>query len=356
MKRITLFTTAILALSLLISASIYAADKKAPEASAAETKPSGPQPKIVFKDKEYDFGEAKGLDKIEHVFKFRNEGKADLKIDKVKSSCGCTAALASAKVIPPGKEGEIKATFKFGKRRGKQTKHIYVNSNDPAVPNEKLTLSGIIIPAFDVQPSTLYFRDLKTVTSQKVKISQTLAEELKLGNISSRLKLVETKLTEEPSKDGKKHYTLEVSVKPDVAPGRYSDNITVETNNKKKPKIDIPVRFNIRGDIEAIPNRVDLGALEPGKEVKRELKITNRKEAPFKIEKVDIDNPLVTIDLKTPTKSEVSHTLTVKVTPAAKDKIVRAKLVFHTDYNKQEKITVNVYGFIRKKSGEQAAK
>ncbi|MEJ2745266.1 MAG: DUF1573 domain-containing protein, partial [bacterium] len=102
--------------------------KKAHPAKAVEpgapkpaTAPDGKQPKIVFDEKVYDFGKVMGVDKIEHVFKFRNEGKAELNINKVNTTCGCTAALLSAKTIPAGGKGEVKATFTIGKRQGKQT-------------------------------------------------------------------------------------------------------------------------------------------------------------------------------------------------------------------------------------------
>ena len=320
----------------------------APARKEALPKREGPQPKIVFTEKEYDFGEVKGVDRIEHIYKFHNEGKADLKIDKVKTSCGCTAALLSAKVIPPGKEGEIKTTFTFGRRQGKQTKHIYVSSNDPDEPNEKLTLKGVIVPVVSVEPNNIYFRDPQKERKKKVTISQTLDEELKLGEITTHRNLVDTKLEEATGEGGKKLYTLEVSIKPDMEPGHYSDSVTIATNYKDKPKINIPIRFNIRGDIEAIPSRVNLGALTPGQEVTRKLRIINRKKTPFAIEKFDIDNPVVSVDLKTPTASETTHELTVKARAEADTRTIRAKLVLYTDYEKQQKVMVDIYGFIRK--------
>ncbi len=43
-------------------------------------------PVIVFESTEFDFGAVDQGEKVEHVFKFRNTGNADLHIEKVRSS------------------------------------------------------------------------------------------------------------------------------------------------------------------------------------------------------------------------------------------------------------------------------
>jgi len=48
-------------------------------------KVSGPQPQIKFEETVYDWGEVYQNKKVVHIFKFKNTGQADLKIDKVKS-------------------------------------------------------------------------------------------------------------------------------------------------------------------------------------------------------------------------------------------------------------------------------
>jgi hypothetical protein len=46
-----------------------------------------------------EFGKIAQDDKAHHVFKFTNKGNAELVIGEVRASCGCTAALASAKNV-----------------------------------------------------------------------------------------------------------------------------------------------------------------------------------------------------------------------------------------------------------------
>ncbi len=87
----------------------------------------------LISDKTYDFGTIKQGDVIEHIFKFKNTGKSDLIIRKMKSSCGCTAASVGSKTIKPGEEGSIKAVFNSRGKRGQQHKSITVTTNIPEV-------------------------------------------------------------------------------------------------------------------------------------------------------------------------------------------------------------------------------
>ncbi len=62
-------------------------------------------PNLQFDNPKYDFGEVFQGGKVRHVFEFVNEGDEALYIDRVRSSCGCTAVLISEKNIPPGGKG-----------------------------------------------------------------------------------------------------------------------------------------------------------------------------------------------------------------------------------------------------------
>jgi hypothetical protein len=80
-----------------------------------------------------DLGKIKGATQNEVVFKFKNEGKNDLQIRFIRSTCGCTAVQQGPQGvgIKPGESSTIKAVFNSGSYSGKVTKAIYVYTNDP---------------------------------------------------------------------------------------------------------------------------------------------------------------------------------------------------------------------------------
>jgi hypothetical protein len=87
-----------------------------------------------------DLGKIKGATQNEVAFKFTNNGKSDLLIRFIRSTCGCTAVQQGNQNvgIKPGESSTIKAVFNSGTYSGKVTKSIYVYTNDPK--NSELVL------------------------------------------------------------------------------------------------------------------------------------------------------------------------------------------------------------------------
>ena len=99
---------------------------------------------IVFDTLIFNFGTINQGDVVSHNFNFKNTGKTDLLIHKVKSSCGCTATAPASKVIAKGKPSTIKATFNSRGKVGKQHKTITVITNDPDNPETILRVTGYV--------------------------------------------------------------------------------------------------------------------------------------------------------------------------------------------------------------------
>lgn len=91
-----------------------------------------------------DLGKIKGATQNEVEFKFKNEGKSDLLIRFIKSTCGCTAVQQGNQGvgIKPGETSSIKAVFNSGSYSGKVTKAIYVYTNDPKSSEVVLMLTA----------------------------------------------------------------------------------------------------------------------------------------------------------------------------------------------------------------------
>lgn len=106
--------------------------------------PAEKGPRIKFKRESWDFGNVKEGEVLNYAFTFKNEGDETLTIRSVRTSCGCTAALASDEKIPPNKEGKIKITFNTRGYTGKVTKYVFIESNDSNQPQKQLALSAQI--------------------------------------------------------------------------------------------------------------------------------------------------------------------------------------------------------------------
>jgi hypothetical protein len=124
---------------------------------------------------EHDFGTILQGENVRHVFDFVNNGNAPLTVEKVTSSCGCTAALASAKVLAPGESGEIQTSFDSARFRGPVKKTVYLYTNDPVQPMVQLQLKGTVKAELTLEPQVVNFGAVsprKTVKSTVNLINQ----------------------------------------------------------------------------------------------------------------------------------------------------------------------------------------
>ena len=102
-------------------------------------------PVVTFDEKSHDFGEMKQGDKKDFTFQLTNNGKTDLVIRRVRSSCGCTAVAPASKVIAAGETAPVKVTFDSRGKRGRQSKSITVITNDPKTPTTTLRITSNVL-------------------------------------------------------------------------------------------------------------------------------------------------------------------------------------------------------------------
>lgn len=103
-------------------------------------------PVILIEEKNFDFGDIKPTQKVEHSYVVKNTGKSNLVIHKVKASCGCTAIQPKKMMLTPGESTEIVTVFDPTGKSGRQNKSVTVISNDPVNTNVLLRISGNILP------------------------------------------------------------------------------------------------------------------------------------------------------------------------------------------------------------------
>lgn len=92
-----------------------------------------PQPKIAVPIAYYDFGQIGAKAVVKRKFLVRNEGDAPLTISRAYTTCGCTTADFTARVIPPGKAALVTLVLDAGFHdvRGKTVKRgIIIENND----------------------------------------------------------------------------------------------------------------------------------------------------------------------------------------------------------------------------------
>lgn len=100
--------------------------------------------KIVFKKDVKDFGNIQEGQVVSETFTFTNEGKSDLVITHVETTCGCTVPDYPKHPIKKGEKAEIVVKFDSTGKTGQQEKEITIIGN--TVPAEtKIKIKGNIV-------------------------------------------------------------------------------------------------------------------------------------------------------------------------------------------------------------------
>lgn len=115
-------------------------------ATASEGVSSETMPKITFEEESFDFGDISQGEKVEHDFRFTNDGNSDLIISSAVGSCGCTVPSYPKEPLKPGDEGVIKVVFDSNGKQGAQHKRVTIVSN--TVPNKTMVaiMANVLVP------------------------------------------------------------------------------------------------------------------------------------------------------------------------------------------------------------------
>ncbi len=208
-----------------------------------------PGPRLEWAAKEHDFGTVKQGTPVEYSFEFTNVSKDTVLLDNPKASCGCTAALMSADVLPPGTTGNIKVKFTppvgF---HGVVTKTVTVYSRPDARILEVLRIQARVVG--DLEPSMDMIRFTAVAgerTTERVKLTSIADQTVRLDNMSAGL------MDYQDTTAGDQYHSDKVIAKPftdyaisteklDLKPGESTDLVFVFTG-KEKGQINGSIRI-----------------------------------------------------------------------------------------------------------------
>jgi hypothetical protein len=199
-------------------------------------------PSIAPEKPIFHFGQIAEGTRLEHTFRFKNNGDSVLIINKVRSSCGCTAALLSADTIPPGEFGEVRTVFNSDGFSGSVVKTIYLHTNDPLQETVRFQLQGMVQKEIEVMPSRLQFSNLDKKNPAKATITLTNkgSNTLFLSELKTTSKELVALLSKE-SLGPDETVEMEITLAPEENKSRFAGYVTLKTSSPRTPQLRIPV-------------------------------------------------------------------------------------------------------------------
>ena len=221
-----------------------------------------PQAKVVGESRN-DFGVLKREESKTHSFVVRNDGDADLLVEKQDVSCGqCVQTTFTSAIVKPGDEVTIPVTLAAHKPGPALSENLEVRTNDKSHEVIRFELIGYISAAAGASVSELAFGTISTdaggVASFRV-----------YGFAEPQLEIVECKLNNRVHQDyfewevgeltldavkaGQPHANfgkeIKVTIKPGLPVGPLEQNLTIVARAGEEVTIDLPVSGRVTGDI-----------------------------------------------------------------------------------------------------------
>ncbi len=209
---------------------------------------------LAFDKKNHDFGKVAQNSRVTAIFHYTNKTDKMLKIKKVHTSCGCTVARTTKKVLNPNDYGEITITFNTGGSRGSTRKYITFETEPPIRPHPRLFIIANIVPDIYVEPVRIINIKLpgdNTPISKSVKILSEYTN-FKIENIAYDTNSIRVKKNKYISTNQNVFgYILNITLFPEPIKKKtkglhFIEIIKIETSLNKHKFLDL----NIQGQIQ----------------------------------------------------------------------------------------------------------
>lgn len=227
--------------------------------------PGPDRPALAFDQYMVNFGQPQPRAIHEAQFHFQNRSSRPVKITEVKPSCGClTPKLVGFNAqrrheerteFAPGEHGVLAMGIRPAKEQpGDKTYTVTVSYNDGQPQTETLEFR-ITLPQkkLTVEPNELYFYQLTGEPDSRVVMVRDFrdkpahvlsAEAMTAGKAADAQPLagVTVALGEvTPGPDGEVAWPIQVSIGPDLAPGRVDGWLVISTDDPEAPRVKIPI-------------------------------------------------------------------------------------------------------------------
>jgi hypothetical protein len=302
------------------------------------------RPIISLSAQEYNFGTVAQGAKVVHEFEIKNTGAADLVIQRLSPSCGCTATQLTNSVVRPGASEKVRVTFDTSGFLGDKTKTVLIASNDSESPEKVFTLKGRVITGFSVEPSRVDFGAISpssSLSSRQREVTFSVAEgtELKITKISS----LSNHLIASPVVTQEHKAIVKVEILPTAPKGEFRDRLIFELDGGKRAAVNVPVNASIQGDLQLNPGTLSFGVVEGAQPLERRVQFENKGVKPVDIKDITASDSAVSASMieVQPGRQGV---LVVKVDPRRVTGDLKATVDVQTDHPDERVLTLNVFG------------
>lgn len=216
-------------------------------------------PKAALDATVQDFGRVKSDSNVRQTFVLRNEGSAELEVQRVEVSMPGMRVRVRQK-IPPQASAEINVEWDVRKLSGQTEGHALLHLNDPSRPEIDLTLKGEIVQPIEIKPYPAIY--MSAFQGEEAARSVTIVNtQERLVTINKLEQNGDHFVANLETVQAGKNYELIARIAPDAPVGRYRESVVLHTDDPAHPRLRVEVNTLVKADVFVNQEDVDFGQL-----------------------------------------------------------------------------------------------
>lgn len=185
---------------------------------------------------------------VKDEIRFVNTGKTPINISGVKSGCGCTATATKKRRFSPGDTATISFTLNTRGFQGLIRKSLTIQFQEKELKDERLIVEATVYSELSVNPRYIHIREAKhnpdTLITTYFTIQNESKDPINCSKIYTSNEIVQAFPPSVVIPPGKENL-IRVELKPRQV-GRHTIYVIIVTDNKKKPRINVPIFAHIQ--------------------------------------------------------------------------------------------------------------
>ena len=290
---------------------------------------------------------ARQFSDLHQVLLLRNTSGTPLEIDRVWSCCGCVATLLSDSRVGPGGTADVLITFNPWSASGKIRKYLLVYVKGGERRPMRVHLEADVPQDFLVVPPIAHVGSIEhgKGRSQTVTITRFGRNAFAPAALSYNHDLMTVTASPSSVTGRGTSVSFRVDMKTDAPLGAFMSTVTGTCGEKDSSAFGFLVSGRVTGDLRVAPERVVLAGLTPGDPATKEVQLTSRSGAGFRVLDVASDSAVVTASWQPSAADRQRITLTFDTAKAEGN--VKAVLSVKTSHPREKTLDIPVLVLLR---------
>lgn len=224
-------------------------------------------------------------------FRITNRGTADLRIESVQASCGCTVVQAPPSLIGPGRSASLSATIRPGIQPGPRSSILTIQCNDPVASMVHLPITWNVVARLTCDPNEIDLGKLRPGEKAERRISVQAAAGIDLRKFQAQTALTGFSFEWEPSAPemGARRRVLIARFTAGPSEGDGGGMILV-AGKSPEDAIVVPVKWRTVSRISVHPRALFSSNVKSGDELIAHVVLQSEEDQVFGVKSVTFEN------------------------------------------------------------------